>query len=408
METLDTGVVKSDKLEVVKNTTPPIENAQLTPDDMSPEDQARVYDESAKIISGQIATYSVSVTETLKKYHALREELGLPETNDIPPSVGPTILKSEALRGKLSELQQKREKLGEEVAIESQQKKVDSISTETVNTKGEEKTSQPEEKKISSEKTKEEIPEGTLTQLSESLKRKNDLQERVSVLRESPELQAFQEASRVFGEKKKKLEELKNLDNSNNINIGSVSIGGGNTVNVNIEGGATAESSEAKKEMDLAKEAENLLVKMKIDILKLEKEEMEYGPEGLKIKTGELDVETKKIDAETEIWSSGGMDQKKFAENIQKVNDPEKEKEDFKNKELFLKFKEADAEVQSYRSQNLGYYQGVDAKQEEIDSIESSAGNLDCPNQNKILEILRNQNKEEVSSGKENNEKIGR
>ena len=139
----------------------------------------------------------------------------------------------------------------------------------------------------------------------------------------------------------------------------------------------------------------------RIQILKLEKEEMVYSPEGLEIKRGEIEVETNKVEAETEIWKTSGMDQKTFNEGLQKIDSPDGESQDFENKELFLKFKAANTEAENHKNQNKGYYENIDAKQKEIDAREQSAGDLETPNENKILEALNSEKKEESQEKKE-------
>jgi len=389
---------KPERLEVLETVTPQAENSKSAPKDpdlMTPEEQAAIYKESALKINGQITEYSNSIEGTIEQCNDIRDELGIPETNDIPPSVDSTVNKLEASKNKLAEVEGKLAELENQGAVVTDIKEKDHSGTATGNTEDKRiGNAQPEIKQSPSEK--QEIPEATLAQLSESLKIKNELQERVGVLKTSPEFQAFQKASQELGDKQKKLDELKNSDKSTNINIGSVSIGGGNSVNINIEGSESSKSETVEEsEIDLAEEAKNLLTKVQIDILKLQKEEMEYSTEGLNIKTGEIKLETTKIDAETEIWSSGGMDQRKFAENMQKVNDPERGREDFDNKELFLKFKTAYTEVENYKSQNQNYHQRIDDKQREIDEMENTAGNLECPNENRILELLDKSDKAE-------------
>lgn len=73
---------------------------------------------------------------------------------------------------------------------------------------------------------------------------------------------------------------------------------------------------------------------------------------------------------------------------MQKVNNPEKETEDFENKALFLRFKDANAEAENYRAQNLGYYQSIDGKQKEIEEAEKGAENLIVSNEADILKLL--------------------
>ena len=266
---------------------------------------------------------------------------------------------------------------------------------------GENKEVEKEEPtKEQKENEKEKISEGVLAKLSETIKIKNELAARVGVLKESPLLKEFERASQVLDEKRKRLEGLKKPNNSSQGNgSGSINMSGNISSSIKFEGSMTAgaQSNEKIKEINLESEALVLIIKTENDILKLQKEEIEFGAEGISVKNGELDVESRKVDAELDIWN-GGMDQKTFDETIQKLSSPEGASADIKDKEKFLKFKNVDNEAQVYREKNIGFYKTIEDMQSEIDKRD--AENLECPNEGKILEILGAYDK-----GKENIDK---
>ena len=251
------------------------------------------------------------------------------------------------------------------------------------------------------EEESQEVSEGLLSKIAESIQIKNELALKVGELRSSPEVELLNQKSLILEEKNKKLEGLKKPDNSkNSLNIGgSISING--TSNINIEGNINlgSEATTEKEEINLEQEAENLLARTNLEILRLEKEELEYQPESLEIKSEEIDLETTKVGAEIEIWA-GGMDEKTFSERLQLINNKETEDQDFANKDLFIKFKEAETAIDLYKEQNVEFYQKLDAKQKEIEAIEKSAGGLECPNEKKILGMINGEDKD-VESKKE-------
>lgn len=331
---------------------------------------------------------SGSIEGTKTTLNKKLEELGVPTTEEDPPSVLPS--KSEL------------GKIVEHLALLEEQK---------------EKLTALQEKKQLEGETKG-IPNELLERLSDSIEVKNNLKSHVDSLKQSPDFKQFEKSQARLEEKRKRLEELKKPTNTNTdsnssstMNIsttsnssGSVSLNGNismnfenNIVENTIVGG---QDKIVEEEIDLEQEAENLLAKTELEILNLQKEEIEYSPEGLIIKNQETEIELRKIDIEIDIWSTGSMDQKKFDETMSKMNNTEEIPSDFENKELFTKFKDINNELEIYKNsdENKDFYQFLEYKQSEIDG----RGNIevDFVNEGKVLKILsiyQEQNKKEES-----------
>ena len=207
----------------------------------------------------------------------------------------------------------------------------------------------------------------------------------------------LQQFNLILSEKRQKLESLKKPPNTTGGGSFSGSMSGSISVEGNVSVGGEKEAE--KIEISLEKQAENILTRTKIEILRLEKEELEYSPESLKIKSVEAALSLEQVQIEIDIWS-GGMDEKTFSENMQRINNPETADQDFPNKELFKKFILASTNVESHREQNIGFYQKVDAKEKEIEALEKSAGDLECANEGEIMGMIR----PETSTTEENTE----
>lgn len=378
----------------------PIEGNNEKPLELSPEEQLNNVDGEIKSQEGQILKLTQSVEETKTKLNDIREQLGLPPSEEEPPSV---VFGNE----KIEELQDTKESLEEEKEnLLKEQNKPEEEKEKKTEAANEDKVNNPEQKEY-------EISDAVLEKLSELIQIKNNLELKVASLRNSPLVKDIEARSKDLDEKRKNLEKLKNptTSQSEGLNIGgSVSLNGSlsfkgeaGIANEKLEEtvSSQSESQEEKKPIDLEAEAENLIKRTEFEILKLEKEEMEFSSEGLLIKAGALDAESQEVKAETAIWSKGGMNNEIFNETLQQINNPEINQESIKDKDLFLNFINAKNEAQVNTQQNVEFNKKIEDKQKEIESNEASIKGLDCPNEGKILEILDSHNKKKENPTEE-------
>ena len=328
-----------------------------SPQSASPEEMLEKVTEQVAAETKKISSIQESMKGTMESINKIRALMGLPPEVELPISITASAAGLKTIENKKDKLEEQQDALEAQLTEKNENKK---DGEERIAEKGNE--------------NKLNISEGTLAQLSESLQKKTELEQKVGLLKQSPQIEELRLKSEALGNDRKKLESLKNTDNSSK----SGRAGGGGSFNVDgsqkTEGAAidSDKASQEGREIDFEQLAKNFIEQIKLKILKLEKEELEYSPEGLSTKMGEVDAESKKVKIETRIWESGGMSQETFSENMKKAEQPEGE--DFKNKELFLQFKEADNEVKNYKNENQGFYKTLEAKQSEIDGKESSLG----------------------------------
>ena len=386
----------------------PIEGNKEKQLELSPEEQLNNVDGEIKSQEGQIFKLTQSVEKTKNKLAEIYKELGITQSEEEPPSVVFGNDKIKELQDEKIDLEKEKNDL-----LNKQDNSKEKKETET-----EKETEATNEDNITNLEQKEyEISDAVLEKLSELIQIKNNLQLKVESLKNSPLLKEIEERGKNLDEKRKNLEKLKNPTSSNSEGSsigGSVSLNGSisfngevGVVNEKLEDTITSqsESKEEKKPIDLESEAENLIKRTEFEILKLEKEEMEFSSEGLLIKAGALDIESREVEAETAIWSKGGMDQKIFDETLQKINNPDIEQESIKDKDLFLNYIKVKNEAQVYTQQNVEFNKKMEDKQKEIDSKEASINGLDFSNEGKILEILNNKEQKEINRNKESEKK---
>ncbi|MCF7833736.1 MAG: hypothetical protein K9L98_00415 [Candidatus Pacebacteria bacterium] len=272
--------------------------------------------------------------------------------------------------------------------------------------------SQDQEKNKNPEEKEDEISKEVIERLSAVMQAKKALEARVAGLKDSPAFKAFEAKNKDLDEKRKKLEGLKNTINNGGGGSGggvtslegSISFSGAVDSTSGQEDLQNGEASPEKSAVDLEQEVENLIKRTELEVLKLEKEEMEFGEDGLQIKAKEMDLEEKAIETETEIWSAGGMNQETFNKTLQNINNSEFDQSTIKNRDTFVRFMLAENEMESFKQENNDYYQSLEVKQTEIESKESELEGVEYPNENKIIGILAEHaiEKEEGEEGPKN------
>ncbi len=384
---------KDKTLQIENNVTSLDKNIDKNPVETKIKDFSVVKSVSSEEFRDHYKNFINKKDISLKKINEIRNDIGLLETTE-PSS---EIISAE---NKLKEMA-----LKSDIEYSNYE-----IKEENLEQKEEQKEEQTKSEKNEDKKFKE-ISEGVLRKLSEVIIKKKELESRVSVLKTSPEFKQLEESRLNLDNNRKILEELKNTDTSANISFGggnmnfsgNISIG-----NISSEINIQNKANQENQEVDLEKEAEDLLKKTELEVLKLKKEEIENGVEGIAIKQKEVNIETRQVGIETSIWSSGGMNQKIFNETLKKVMSQEgrgeEAEEEIKNKDLFLELKNINTELRLNKEENSVYYEGIDNMQNEIDGKESEVKDIKIPNESKVLEILGNYNKTETDIKKDTEE----